>query len=107
MILLKEVKVTFSVKGAILVADEQKNRITTTIYGREYTIVGTESAAHLRQVVRAVDDKMHAISLQNKTLDSGRLAVLTAVNATHDYLLLEKKVRDLEEQLAKYKGLDS
>ncbi len=87
--------------------ENQRNRITTTIYGREYTIVGTEPLDHLRKVARLVDEKMHEISEQNRALDSGRLAVLTAVNATHDYLLLEQKMKDLEEELAKYKGRDS
>ncbi|EUJ18650.1 hypothetical protein MAQA_08697 [Listeria aquatica FSL S10-1188] len=42
---------------------------------------------------------MHEIGAQNRALDSGRLAVLTAVNMTHDYLLLLEKYRELESRL--------
>ncbi|EMG27487.1 cell division protein ZapA [Listeria fleischmannii] len=84
----------------------KKTRITTTIYGRDYTIIGSEPAEHLRHVAHLVDTKMHEISAQNRALDSGRLAVLTAVNATHDYLLLEEKYNALKDELARYKGRD-
>ncbi|AQY50949.1 hypothetical protein PWEIH_12785 [Listeria weihenstephanensis FSL R9-0317] len=85
-------------------ADNTRNKLTTTIYGREYTIVGVEPIDHLRHVARLVDEKMHEIGVQNRTLDSGRLAVLTAVNATHDYLKLEEKYQELENELARIKG---
>ncbi|EUJ44375.1 cell division protein ZapA [Paenilisteria rocourtiae] len=85
-------------------ADNTRNKLTTTIYGREYTIVGVESTEHLRLVARLVDEKMHEIGAQNRSLDSGRLAVLTAVNATHDYLKLEQKYQELEKELARIKG---
>ncbi|MBC6309382.1 cell division protein ZapA [Listeria sp. FSL L7-1582] len=85
-------------------ADNTRNKLTTTIYGREYTIVGVESTEHLRLVARLVDEKMHEIGTQNRSLDSGRLAVLTAVNATHDYLKLEEKYQELEKELARIKG---
>ncbi len=49
---------------------------------------------------------MHEIGSQNHALDSGRLAVLTAVNATHDYLKLEQKYLELEQELARIKGRD-
>ncbi|MBC1520723.1 cell division protein ZapA [Listeria aquatica] len=80
-------------------ANNEKNRIITTIYGQEYTIVGSEPTDHLKKVAQIVDGKMHEIGAQNRALDSGRLAVLTAVNMTHDYLLLLEKYRELESRL--------
>ncbi|MBC1615468.1 cell division protein ZapA [Listeria booriae] len=85
-------------------ADNTRNKLTTTIYGREYIIVGVETIDHLRHVARLVDEKMHEIGSQNRSLDNGRLAVLTAVNATHDYLKLEEKYQELEKELARLKG---
>ncbi|ASG93883.1 cell division protein ZapA [Listeria monocytogenes] len=92
-------------RGGIYVANE-RNKVVTTIYGREYTIVGVETTDHLRKVAREVDEKMQEIGSQNHALDSGRLAVLTAVNATHDYLKLEQKYLELEQELARIKGRD-
>lgn len=53
---------------------------------------------------------MHEIGSQNHALDSGRLAVLTAVNATHDYLKLEQNIQsqsknwlELKEEINDFK----
>jgi cell division protein ZapA len=75
-------------------SQSSKNRITVDIYGVQYTIVGTESASHIRHVASIVDEKMREISSMNPSLDTNRLAVLTAINAVSDYL----KVRDRLEQ---------
>ncbi len=88
------------------VAENEKNRITTSIYGRDYTIIGSEPTEHLQHVAHLVDAKMHEINAQNRALDSGRLAVLTAINATHDYVLLEEKYNALKNELARFKGRD-
>lgn len=73
-------------------SDNKKNKITVDIYGQQYTIVGTESASHIRLVASLVDDKMREISEKNPNLDVSRLAVLTAVNAIHEYLKLKDEI---------------
>ncbi|MBU5593628.1 cell division protein ZapA [Amphibacillus sp. MSJ-3] len=75
----------------------KKTRTTVDIYGRTYTIIGNESVHHTRLVASIVDDKMHEIYQVNKSLDTTRLAVLTAVNTVNDYL----KLKDDYEQLRK------
>lgn len=83
----------------------QKTRITVDIYGRTYTIIGNADKQHMRLVASTVDDKMNEIYQANKSLDTTRLAVLTAVNTINDYLKLEadyeallKKIEKKEEQ---------
>ena len=83
----------------------QKTRITVDIYGRTYTIIGNADKQHMRLVASTVDDKMKEIYQANKSLDTTRLAVLTAVNTINDYLKLEvdyeallKKIAEKEEQ---------
>ncbi|MGN1402547.1 MAG: cell division protein ZapA [Bacillus sp. (in: firmicutes)] len=71
---------------------DKKNKITVDIYGQQYTIAGWESASHIRLVASLVDDKMREISAKNPNLDVSRLAVLTAVNAVHDYLKLKDEI---------------
>ncbi|MDQ0220117.1 cell division protein ZapA [Peribacillus cavernae] len=77
---------------------DNKNKITVDIYGQQYTIVGDESSSHIRLVASMVDDKMREISSKNPQLDTSKLAVLTAVNAIHDYLKVkdEKDLLELE-----------
>lgn len=90
--------------GGILLAEQQKNRITVEIYGHTYKIVGTESTGHMRLVASIVDDKMKEIKSLNPLLDTRSLAVLTAVNVVHESLKLNEKIEMLEDELKKLKG---
>lgn len=85
-------------------AEHEKNRISVEIYGNTYKMVGTESSGHMRLVASIVDDKMREIGAHNPSLDTAKLAVLTAVNSVHDYLLLKEQFEKLEEQLKHLKG---
>ncbi|PFG05463.1 cell division protein ZapA [Bacillus sp. es.034] len=84
-------------------SEEQKNRTTVDIYGQQYTIVGTESTSQIRYVCSKVDDKMREINSMNPSLDTSRLAVLTAVNAVNDYLKLLEKFEELEREIKRLK----
>lgn len=84
--------------------EQQKSRIAVDIFGHTYKIVGPESTGHMRLVASIVDDKMREIAAHNPTLDTGKLAVLTAVNTVHEYLKLKEQVDILEEELKKLKG---
>jgi cell division protein ZapA len=88
---------------AFNLSDEQKNRISVDIYGQNYVIVGAESTHHLRLVASLVDEKMREISEKNPTLDISKLAVLTAVNAVHDYIKLKEQYKELQKQLKQIK----
>ncbi|HWL25455.1 MAG TPA: cell division protein ZapA [Ureibacillus sp.] len=85
-------------------AELEKNRISVEIYGHTYKMVGTESTGHMRLVASIVDDKMREISVLNPSLDSGKLAVLTAVNTVNEMLKLKVEVEKLEDELRKLKG---
>lgn len=71
-------------------AQNDKTRITVEIHNRTYTIVGNESASHVRLVASLVDQKMKEIQESNLSLDTTSLAVLTAVNTMNDYLKLKE-----------------
>jgi len=76
-----------------------KNRITVEIYGVPYTIVGSESSKHIRLVASIVDEKMREIYAKNPSLDTNKLAVLTAINAVNDYLKLKDRLEQLENEI--------
>ncbi len=78
---------------------KEKARITVDIYNRPYTIVGTESASHIRMVASLVDQKMRDIHEANQHLDTTKLAVLTAVNTMNDYLKLKEENAALKAKL--------
>lgn len=82
---------------------DTKNRITVDIYGQAYTIVGLETANHIRQVASMVDGKMREIHMKNPSLDTSKLAVLTAVNAIHDLLKVQEQLNQLQLEIEKEK----
>ncbi|WP_035019939.1 MULTISPECIES: cell division protein ZapA [Anoxybacillus] len=88
-------------------AEQKKTRITVDIYGQQYSIVGTESSSHIRLVASIVDDKMREISAKNPTLDTSKLAVLTAVNIVHEYIELKDEYERLLRKMNKEKDDDS
>jgi cell division protein ZapA len=81
----------------------KKNRSTVDIYGQQYVIVGTESTSHIRLIASMVDDKMREISSANPSLDTNKLAVLTAVNAVNDYIKMKDRVESLEAEIKRIK----
>lgn len=91
-------------KGDGALSDPQKVRTSVEIYGHTYNMVGTETSGHMRLVASMVDEKMREINAVNPSLDSSKLAVLTAVNTIHDYLKLKEQVEQMEIELRKLKG---
>ncbi|WP_046174017.1 cell division protein ZapA [Domibacillus indicus] len=81
----------------------QKTRLTVDIYGYQYTIVGTESEYHIRRVTEMVDDKMREIGSRNASLDTQKIAVLTAVNMVNDYLKMEEELEQMKMELSHMK----
>lgn len=77
---------------------DKKTRIAVKIYNENYTLVGTDSEAHLRQVAETVDSHITAIASKNPGLDTTRKAVLTACNIMDDYIKLKEKYEALEKE---------
>ena len=86
-----------------MLSDTKKTRSTVDIYGQQYVIVGTESNSHIRLIASLVDDKMREISSANPSLDTSKLAVLTAVNAVNDYIKMKDRVESLEAEIKRLK----
>lgn len=82
-----------------------RSRINVEIYGQQYSVVGDESTSHIRIVAAIVDDKMRELNAKNPSLDTNRLAVLTAVNVVHDYIKLKEENEKLKERMSQ-KGMD-
>lgn len=86
-----------------MLSDIKKNRSTVDIFGQQYVIVGSESTSHIRLIASMVDDKMREIGSANPSLDTSKLAVLTAVNAVNDYIKMKDLVESLEAEIKRLK----
>ena len=85
-------------------SEQHKIRVSVDIYGQTYKMVGSETSGHMRLVASMVDDKMREINSHNPSLDSAKLAVLTAINTVHEYVKLKEQVEQLEEEIKRLKG---
>ncbi|MBM6617526.1 cell division protein ZapA [Bacillus suaedaesalsae] len=85
-------------------SEQKKTRTTVDIYGQQYSIIGSESTSFIRLVASIVDDKMREIGEKNPSLDSSKLAVLTAVNVVHDYLKVKDELEALQTKILNEKG---
>ncbi|EPD54228.1 cell division protein ZapA [Paenisporosarcina sp. FSL H8-0542] len=85
-------------------SEQHKIRVSVDIYGQTYKMLGSETSGHMRLVASMVDDKMREINSHNPSLDSSKLAVLTAVNTVHEYVKLKEQVEQLEEEIKRLKG---
>jgi len=75
----------------------KKNSLDITIYGQQYTIVGTESTEHISLVANSVDERMKAIHRDDRSLDEAKVAVLAAVNIMHENIVMLEKIKELED----------
>jgi cell division protein ZapA len=55
------------------------NRVKVEIYGQSYTMSGEVDEGYVQKLARYVDEKMRAVSEATQTVDSVRVAVLTAM----------------------------
>ena len=80
---------------------KEKNRLTVSIYGQDYTIVSEESPEYVRTLAGFIDESMHRVGRENTRLDTTRLAILSALNIADDYFRLRQKYEELEKQIEK------
>ena len=64
--------------------------VRVEIFDQSYNLRGTDPD-YILKLADYVDTKMRALAEQTKTVDSVRLAVLTALNIADEYHLLKKK----------------
>lgn len=87
-------------------SEQPKNKTTVEIYNRSYTVIGEEDSRHVRMVASLVDQTMRDINEANPSLDTAKLAVLTAVNTMNDYLKLKEEYEDLMKDIEKLEKED-
>lgn len=77
------------------------NKVTVTIYGKEYTIAGEEPREEIIKLAAHVDDKMQEIADSCAVGAMSSIAVLAAVNICDEYFDLKAKMDSLEKMNSK------
>lgn len=87
-----------------------KNQVEIEIYGQSYTITGEADEQYVAKLARYVDGKMRELAKTTNNLPATKLALLAAVNITHELFelrqdkqvkesMIEKKTKDLIENI--------
>ena len=78
-----------------------KNRVSVTIAGQEYTLVGSDDAAYTQKVAGHVDARIQEV-LEGAHVSLVDGAVLAAVNIADEYFKEVEASENLRRQLKEY-----
>lgn len=76
----------------------ERKRVKAVIDGKEYTIIGTKSAAHIKLVAKTINDQLADLDAMSNKLSTEERAILMAVNAVSDQIDSYEKMIKLEEK---------
>ena len=82
---------------------EGKRRYKATIDGETYTIVGSKPEKHMRTVAETVEEQLTQLKELTKGLEKEKRAILLAINAVSDQLVMRQELEELKE---KYEQLE-
>lgn len=77
----------------------QKRRTKVLINGKEYTIVGDKSAAHVELVAETINEQLEELNSLLTSLSKEEQAILMAVNAVSDQVKMQQELIALEEKI--------
>ena len=80
----------------------QTRNLSVSIHGRTYQIRSKDDPKYIENLVKIVNDKMNEVEETTKTVDSIRVAVLTALNLADQQIKatrkLEARIKELEDE---------
>lgn len=82
--------------------EEKRTTTVVTINNAEYRITSCADEEYVRHVAYHVDKNMRELMVRDKRLSTSMAAVLTAVNATDEYMQVQEDNEKLRAQLLKY-----
>lgn len=79
----------------------ERKRVKVVIDNKEYTIVGTKSATHIKLVAKTINEQLAELDKKTTYLSREEQAILMAINAISDQIESHEQMIQLEE---KYKS---
>lgn len=76
-----------------------KKRVKVVINEKEYTIIGTKSAAHIKLVAKTINEQLEKLDELSNDLSREEQAILMAVNAVSDQINSHKQMIQLENKI--------
>ena len=78
---------------------DQPEGVRVSIFDTVYHLKSDADRAYLEEVARYVDRKMHSIADRTQTVDSLRVAVLTALHIADELFLLRQEQERLQKSI--------
>jgi len=75
--------------------------VQITILNQTFNIQGGDDPAHMRELARYVEEKMKDIRRATNTVDSYRLAILTALHIADELFRMQDEYEDLDRFINK------
>ena len=75
---------------------DQPEGIRVSIYDQVYYLKSSADRAYMNEVARYVDQRMHTIASRTQTVDSFRVAVLSALHIADELFRLRKDYEQLQ-----------
>lgn len=69
------------------------------IYGQQYKIKGVGAEKYIEELASYVDKKMREIAENTRTVDTLKVAILTAINITDEFFRLKRKLERTEKAI--------
>lgn len=79
--------------------DEERNRVTVSVFGEDYQMKSAASEERVRQLAARVDERMRKIATGNPRLGAARTAVLAALTLADDLQKRDDELERLTQQL--------
>lgn len=76
-----------------------RKRVKVVIDGREYTIIGEKSAAHIELVAKTINNQLTDLDSLSNNLSREEQAILMAVNAVSNQIESHKQMIQLENKI--------
>ena len=76
-----------------------KKRVKVSIDGKEYTIIGTKSDAHIQLVAKTINEQLKTLNELSNDLSKEEQSILIAVNAVSDQIDYHREMMQLENKL--------
>lgn len=82
-------------------SDDARSTTEITLLGRSYVIAcPPDEEAQLKRTARYLDRAMHGIHSRGKVLDAEKIAIMAALNITHELLQIQDEQQAGEDSLA-------
>jgi cell division protein ZapA len=82
-------------------SDPQAGVVQVKIYDREYTLRTSGDPARLQEVCRHLDARMRQLSATSGSVDTLKLAILTAISIADDLLRVQQELVKMDESVSR------